>query len=204
MPCLYAILTIEIASIINWTNGIAFLGFLPLVFTLRDKWKTYRNSEYFTFKEIFDDEFIRSFIIGFVILLFAIFQYRGDAKEKIQKDSQIISLKSQLGDNRFNDSCQIDSLNNIVTAKTDTIEARTDTRDGKHWFKWVEQVAVSAMKLEQAITVYEAERLSRVFKMANRNEIQARKKLYEAFGTTIEVIKFQSYIYDQIRERLSK
>lgn len=96
MPALLDILTIKSATIINWTNGIALLGFIPLLIDLAVKYRLYRKHQNLDFNEIFDFDFFKSLALGILILIFAIFQNRSDQTEKNNLSNRISNLQKEL------------------------------------------------------------------------------------------------------------
>jgi len=117
---LYDILTIEIATIINWTNGIALLGFIPLLIDIVVKCSLYKKSENFDFKEIFDFDFFKSLAIGILIFVFALFENSSKEAEKATLSNKVSGLKTELETIHSKDSAQ-----SFLDRKADKIEILT-------------------------------------------------------------------------------
>ncbi|MEO6134369.1 MAG: hypothetical protein ABIP35_04405 [Ginsengibacter sp.] len=103
---MYAILIIKIASFINWTNGIALLGFIPLLIDIFVKWRLYKKHDTFNFNEIFDFDFFKSLAIGILIFTFALFENSSSETKKQKLSNEISELKTELETTHERDSSQ--------------------------------------------------------------------------------------------------
>jgi len=99
---------ITITTLFTWSNGIAILGFVPLIIDLIKK--IYKKSKLQPDKRkeirIFDGEFKQDFAIGFLIALFTIFQNNADETKSHQSETEINSLRDRITSIHSEDSLQ--------------------------------------------------------------------------------------------------